>query len=63
VPLVSYVVEIWQVFAESSLVLPLLKDVLAFIPIPSLVNLAEILNNELVRLDAFLALAKYAKAL
>lgn len=60
--LIRNVVEVRQIFAEIALILSLLQDVLTFVPIPSLVYFAEILNNQLVRLDSFLLLAKDAQA-
>ena len=41
--------------------MPLLEDVLALIPIPSLVNFTKVLNNQVVALDTFLPFTKNAK--
>ena len=56
--LISDIVKVRKVLTQRTFILALLQDVLSFVPVPSLINFAKILNDQIVALDAFLPLAK-----
>jgi hypothetical protein len=57
-PLISDIVEVRQVLRQRRLVLALLKNILFFIPIPRLVYLSKVFNNQITCLNALLSLTK-----
>jgi len=58
VSLISDVVEVRQIFGKASFVLSLFQDVLAFVPIPRLVNFSKILHYQGVTLDTVWSVAE-----
>lgn len=58
--LISYVVEIGQIFRKRASVLTLLKNVLLLIPEPGRVDFTKILNDQAAWLDTLLSLAENA---
>ena len=63
VPLVRDVVKVGEVLAQFTLELALLQDVLAFVPVPCLVDLSEVLHDQAVAFNAFFPFAEDPEAL
>jgi len=63
VAFIGDVVKVGQVLGKCAFGLTLLEDVLSLVPVPSLVNLTEVLNDQVVALDSILSFAEYAETL
>ena len=59
---VDYIIKFRQLFRELILVLPLLQDILLFIPVPLVVDLTKVFNNKAVLPDALNTSIKNAQA-
>jgi hypothetical protein len=57
-PLVCYIVKIREILTQATFVLALLQDVLSFVPVPCLINLAKIFDDQVINLDSFLAITE-----
>lgn len=59
--LIGDIIEIRQILAQIALVLALLQYVLPLVPVPGLVDLTEVLNDQIVALDALFSLTENSK--